>query len=298
MRGVLGKKRFGLNEALIKDLNRSSKNFSNKIYSRIESIDGMLLRRDISVEKKKKILIGMLHDYAVAAFSIDKKKFNKSSLDSLRERLHDIRKLIGKLRSINYYLETAFLEDIRLSKINTGKNPKLRREGIVAIDELEALEYSAYKLIENAVMLDKTALKEYKLREISAARKEKGEAENLEMILRKESSIMEHLEAKLPPRKAVSAALIKEPIFTHWAARVFALLSYLEDLYSKEAKIFSKLKNNNAARRNIAKKIMQIIKEKSKLLRIMEEKSISMKKLRIGNDFRKELRNFATVINL
>ena len=298
MRVAADKKNFSLNKALIEDLNSSLKNFSNKRYSRIEKIDGMLIRRDISVEKKKKILIGALHESVVAAFSIDKKKFTKRSLDSLRDRLHSIRKLIDKLRSINHYLETAFLEDIMLPKANAGKSQKLRRESIVARDELEALEYGAYKMIEHAVMLDKTALKEYKLKEISTARKETGEAESLKIILSRESSIMEHLEAKLPPRKAVSAAFVKEPIFTHWVARIFALLSYLEELYSKEAKIFNKLKNNNAARRGISKKIMQIIKEKSKLLRIMEEKSISMKKLRIDNNFRKELRNFTTVINI
>ena len=298
MGGVKGRNHISLNETLIKDLNSSLKRFSNKSYSKIESIDKILIKKDISVENKKKILMGRLHKYVVAAFSVDKKKFSKGSLDSLRERMRAIRKVTDKLRSINYYLETTFLEEINISKISVGKNPKLRLKEIVAKDELEALEYGAYRMIEHAVMLDKTALKEYKLKERATAKKETLEAKNLELILRKESLLMEHLEAKIPPPKAVSKEFIREPIFTHWAARVFALLSYLEEMHSKETKIFNNLKNNSTARRSITKKIAQIIKEKSKLIRIMEEKSISMKKLRIGNDFKNGLRNFTTVINL
>lgn len=295
---VAGVKKNHLNERLIKDLNKSLKNFSNEGYSRIVSIDNALMRRDISVEKKKRILSSRLHESVVAAFSIDKSKFNKSSFDSLKARLHSIRKITSRLRSINYYLETAFLQELRLAKINLGKELKIRHESIVAKDELEILEYSAYKLIEKAVMLDKAALKDYKVMETRAAKSEKGEAGNLGLVLRKESELLEHLEAKLPPPKEVSADLVREPIFTHWASRALAILSYFEALHSKEIKLISKFKKNNAARRRINKKIMHLIKEKSKLLSIMQEKSVSMRKIRIGSQFKKELHNFTTIINL
>ena len=101
----------------------------------------------------------------------------------------------------------------------------------------------------------------------------------------------------MPPPKAAAISLTKEPTFTHWVSRVFALLSYLEHLYSKEAEIFSKLKRNKSAKNKINKKISHLLKEKSKLLRIMEEKTISMNKLRTGSMIM-ELRNFTTTINL
>ncbi|MDP3765351.1 MAG: hypothetical protein Q8R04_02460 [Nanoarchaeota archaeon] len=299
MRVVISQKHLSLNERIAKESNSLVRNFNNRNYIKIEDIDNLLLKRDISVEKKKRILIKKLHEAVVSAFSIDKKKFNMKAFHSLKKRLHNIRKIVLKLRSINYYLETTFLEDLKLSKIKIiSENPKLKRQNSLVRDELEALEYTAYRLIEEAVMLDKRLLKEYAHKEKTILGKERIEVKDLGTILRKETELMEHLEAKSPPPKAASAALIKEPVFTHWVARVFALLSYLEHLYAKEAIIFSRLKKNKTAKIRISKKISHLAKEKSKLLKIMEEKSISIKKFRMNNEFRKELHNLTTTISL
>ena len=51
-------------------------------------------------------------------------------------------------------------------------------------------------------------------------------------------------------------------------------------------------------KRKISRKIFQIIKEKAKLLKIMDEKSNSMKRFNMSNDFRKELHGFTGAIRL
>ena len=76
------------------------------------------------------------------------------------------------------------------------------------------------------------------------------------------------------------------------------LLSYLQHMYSKEVTIFNKLKKNKTVRNKINKKIINLVREKSRLLQIMEEKAISMEKLRIEEDFNRELHNLTTTINL
>lgn len=299
MRVVINQEYAGLSERLVKEINNLAEGFNNKNYLKIENINNLLLRRDISVEGKKRILIKKLHEAITKAFSIDKKGFNKKTFDGLKKRLHNIRKIINKLRSINYYLETMFLEDLKLSKIKIiDRGLKLRHQNALARDELEALEYTTYKLIEEAVMLDKTLLREYINKERRISGKERVEVKDIGLIFGKESRLLEHLEAKLPPPKATNLSLIKEPTFTHWVARIFALLSCLEHLYAKETIIFSKLKKNKSVRMKIGRKVIQLMKEKSKLLRIMKEKAISMEKFGIHGELKEELHNLTTMIRL
>lgn len=175
---------------------------------------------------------------------------------------------------------------------------KPRQESALARDELEALEYAAYNLIGEVVMLDKRLLKEYAHRERKAVREEKAGAKDIGLILKKESELLEHLEAKLPPPKSASMELMKEPKFTDWVARVFSLLSYLECIYSEESAVFSRLKKNRAANIRISRKITHLTEEKSKLLEIMEEKEISMKASKIDDEIKREVRGLTATINL
>ena len=287
-----------LHERLVKEMNGMSGRFSPKSYSRIENIDKVLLNRDISVEKKKRILLKKLHSSIASAFSIGKKKLNKKIFDSFKKRIHNIRKMVIQLRSINYYMETAFLDELKLSKIKANNQGVKQKKSAIAGGELEALEYTAYKLIEKAVVLDKRLLKGYSFRERMVFGREKTEAKELSSVLRRESELLEHLEAKLPPPKAATIDLIKEPIFTHWVARIFALLSYLGHIYAKEAIVFSKIKKNKLARIKISRKISYLMKEKSKLLKIMEEKDMSMKTFNMENKLRNELHNLTTTTSL
>ena len=160
------------------------------------------------------------------------------------------------------------------------------------------LEYTAYNLIGKIVMLDKRLLREYSSKEMKVIGKEKIEIKDIGMILKKESELLEHMEAKLPPPKAATIALMKEPIFTHWVARIFALLSYLEHNYAKEAMIFGKIKNNRLARSKINRKISYLMKEKSKMIMIMQEKAVSMKQSGMDSSLKRELHNLTATINL
>ena len=287
-----------LHERLVKELNSRSGKFSPKSYSRIENIDKVLLNRDISVEKKKRILLKKLHSSIASAFSIGKKKLNKKIFDSFKKRIHNIRKMVIQLRSINYYMETAFLDELKLSKIKANNQGVKQKKSAIAGGELEALEYTAYKLIEKVVVLDKRLLKGYSFRERMVFGREKTEAKELSSVLRRESELLEHLEAKLPPPRAAGTAMVKEPAFTHWASRVFALLLHIEQLYTAETAIFGKIKKNKSARRKIGKKILQILREKSKLLEIMQLKAASMTKFRLDEGFKRELHNFTTTISV
>ena len=299
MRVVINQRHLSLSRRLAWESNKLVKRFNNKAYSKIGDINSILLKRDISVEKKKSALVKKLHEAVATGFSIDKKKLNKNAFESLKKRLDIMRQIVIKLRSINYYLETMFLEDLRISKIKiNGKDAMPKRQSNLVRNELEALEYTAYRLIEEAVMLDKRLLKEYKHKEKEVTKKGSIDVKDIEFVLRKESMALEHLEAKLPPSNAASVSLLKEPTFTHWVARVFALLSYLEHMYEKESIIFSKLKKNKAARMKINRKIINIIREKTTLVKVMQEKAVSMRTSKIGSGLKKELHNLTTTITL
>ena len=256
-----------------------------------------MARRDKSVGRKKELLAKKLHNAVVAAFSIDKGKFNKASLESLKRRILAIRELTGRLRGINYYIETSLLDDLNVP-IKKRESAGLRQQGSLARNELEALEYTAYKLIEGAAMLDKRLLDEYSRKRSIILKKQKVEIKDFGFVLGKESAALEHLEAKLPPPRVIGMALFKEPAFTHWAARVFALLSYFEHMRHKERGILSELKKRKSAKMAINRKIAHLIREKSELLGLMQKKAASMKKFRLDDAAKKELHKFTAAIRL
>ena len=156
---VISSGHLNLNDRLAKDINVLAGKFDSRDYSKIEDIDSMLLRRDLSVEKKKGVLVKKLHGLAAKAFAVNKKKISKSGFSSLAARILGIRRIVLKLRSINHYLETAFLRELNILKIKIPL-PKRKfhsRKGLIN-NELEALEYMAYRLIEKVVVLDKNLL--------------------------------------------------------------------------------------------------------------------------------------------
>ena len=299
MRLGISQRHLSISHKLAGEMNRLSRNFSSKDYSKVEDIDNVLLNRDISVERKKRLLIGKLHSIIVKTFAINKGKTAKNMLNPLAARLVNIRKLVNKLRSLNQYLETMFLADLNFLKIKVplqGRKSNSRKSTIK--DEFEALEYMAYKLIEEVVMLDKRLIAGYKQKGKKILAEEKVGIQDLGGILGKQTEAFEHLEAKLPPKRHLPIALMKEPLFTQWVARVLSLLSYIEHLYGKETKIFRQLKTSKSANARIGKKILQLAKERSKLLDIMEEKASSMRKIKLDSALRLELRNLTTTINL
>ena len=283
MKLAMGKNHLELHGRLVKEINLLSGNFNSKNYSKVNNVDDLLIKKDISVEKKKNVLLNELHKIIAAAFSINRKKFQNKDLKSLGKRLDSARKIISKLRDINYYLETIFLQELKLSRVKIKDSSSIsKKQDGLAKDELQRLEYSAYRLIGQAVIADKKLLQEYSRKEEMMTNREKSEFRSLDSVLRKETIMLEHLEAKIPPSKVAGMNLIQDPIFSHWVARVFALLIYLEHLYSNENLIFSQLKKNKIVKAKINKKIFQIIKEKSKLLKIMDEKANSMKRFNMS----------------
>lgn len=299
MRVVISRRHLAINKKLAQELNKLAKNFKYSSYSKIEDINSDLLNRDISVERKKGILLKSLHSSLAKAFSVSKGKLNKQLLKPLRKRLANIRNTVDKLRSINYYLETTFIQDIRLAGAKTKlKSPRLRQKQALARDELEALEYTAYQLIGKAISLDKKLLQEYSKKEIKVIKKEKYELRGIGLILAKETELLEHLEAKIPPMAAVNAGLLKEPAFSHWISRIFAALGYLEHIYAQEKEIFRQLKKNKLIKSRIEKKISYLVKERYNLFGIMEQKAASMKKLGTGSKFKAELHNLTAIIRV
>ena len=296
---VLKDKRRAIRRSLAEESNRQAKKFNEKAYSKIENIDRLLLKNDVSVEKKKKILIKKLHGSIIQAFSVDRKRFSRKALESLKKRIHSIRRLIIKLRSANYYLETSFLEELKASKIMQGKeNLKPKQADDLAGDELEMLEYTAYKLIGEAAILDKKSLEGYEEKAEKVFKKESLEIKGLGGLLNRQTFVLEHIEAKLPPASAASIALLKEPIFTNWVSRILALISYLEHLHLQEQNVFSKLKKNKQIKVIINKKIKYLIKEKSELLSLMEKKASAMKKFKYSSELRKEMHNLTSAVGL
>ena len=282
---------------LAEDINNAAKKFSIKSHKiNSKPYEALLLNTNISIERKKKELVSHLHKDIVKTFSMDISRVSskKALLEGLKNNLSILRAIVNKLRSINHYLEESLLKEIGIIKKSSGlsilksKNPEkalIKKSGLGKKD-LEKLEHAVYRLIEKVIFLDKRLLKGYKNREEGVIRRKKAEIKDIEGILKKESEILMHLEAKLPPAGKVSSDLIKNQVVCHWIARIFALLSGFENEYQKENEIFRKLKSNERIRNKINRKIRHIIIEKEKLLRLKEQRALSMEKLRVDDEWR------------
>ena len=141
-------------------------------------------------------------------------------------------------------------------------------------------------MFEKVIFLDKKLLKGYKKKEEKIVKSKKEQIDNLGGILKRESDVLMYLEAKLPPPKKVNLKLLSNKLIYDWISRIFALLSYFEYESEKEKFLFKKLKSNEIIRKKINKKIKHVLREKKDLLRLKEQRALSMDKLRIDNEWR------------
>jgi len=288
---------------LAEDINNAAKKFKIKLHKISPGpYQALLSNTNITIEKKKKGLVGCLHRDIVKTFSVDISRVSSKNalLEGLKNNLVILRAIVNKLRSINHYLEESLLKEIGIVKKSSGlsilnsKNPEkvLIKKNKLGKKDMEKLEHAVYSLIEKVIFLDKRLLKGYEKREENIIKRKKAEIKDIEGILKKESEILMHLEAKLPPAGKVSQNLIKNSVVHHWIARIFALLSGFENEYQKENGIFHELKSNERIRNKINKKIRHIIKEKEKLLKIKEQRALSMEKLKVDNEWRLAFHQF------
>jgi len=262
-------------EQLSRKANRHCLNFSRDKYLRKRST-AIIRKKDVSVEVKKQKLMARLQKGVIATFST-------ASLDpecyrAFKEHVSGLRAIVNKLRDINYYLLTTFQYDARLRK-RTGKVEEKgfrelvreQKDTLTAIDR-KRLEFITYRLIDKIIFFDKALLKGFRKRFSQAMSSELDEANSLKQLLEKQSDLLRHMEAKLPPAKAISRKLLKSGTYTHWAARIFSLMAAIEQLYSKETKIFKELMNNHAVRGCLALSISQLQKEKQGLMKLQHSR--------------------------
>lgn len=279
------------------DINKSSKRFLLREFkAKPKNFGDLLFNSNISIENKKLKLVKELRSLLIKTFSVDIKKIkSKSKLsEGLKFNLQILRALVYKLRSINHYLEINFLREINLlSKFHglnilRSKNQKrlILKDSVLQNHDLEKLEFSIYHLINKIAFLDKDIIKKYKRREKVVIKKSSNEIKDIKSILKKESIILAHIEAKLPPAKKMRQQLLKKKNFNHWVINIFALLTAFETEFDKEKKIYEKLKCDEKIRKILNKRIITIRKEKDKLLKIKELRAISMKKMVIDNEWR------------
>jgi len=264
------------------ELNRSAKLLTTKDYPRqIEKYEADIFRKNLSLESKKKQMTKNLHRMIVDTFAEyqDNAKSKKDFIIRLNKRLGVLRNTVMKLRDINYFLSAIFLKEINIIK-STKKS--LNKDYISERDTLEdghlnkryldRLEVTVYRLIERVIFLDQKLMKRYKARGIKLVGSTKTGVSELGRIISRQSEILCHIEAKLPPPEKFRNVLLRKEVFTEWVSRIFALLAGFEYEYHKEFIIMERLKKNKKIRDKLKVKIIHLIKEKFALMKIREKK--------------------------
>lgn len=290
---------------LISEVNKISKKFSPKKY-RLDTTKHKksLKRDDISVEKKKRELKNHLYDLIIKTFSInfDKVEDKKRILEEMKNNMEMLRELVEKIRSINHYLTDVLLNEIGLTKGLSFKSlvrGDINEKEELKKEDIDGLEYLVYNMIKKIVILDQRLLNKYKEKEESILKESKVEVKDIEKVLKRETDILCHLEAKLPPASKTKSILLKKIVFTEWVARIFALISAFENEYRKEEEIFKKLKENSSIKKKIEAKIKHLIKEKWYLLKLKNERLLSMKDIsKLDEEYHKLSYHYASASNL
>ena len=131
-------------------------------------------------------------------------------------------------------------------------------------------------LINKIISLDSRLIKKYKVKEIKVTEKEEVGIKDLESILKKQSELLCHLEAKLPPPTKLRSNLLNFKNYTHWVATIFAILVAIKHEALDEEIIFGKLKKSRKIRGKVNKKIKDLQEEKTELLRLKQRHIFSM----------------------
>ena len=116
---VVKKERVTIEGRLIADVNRKAKAFTTKSYQKKQAaFERKLQVKEISIEKKKSILMKEIHYLIVDAFSFDPKQITakKEFRKHIGNKLIALRLYVDKLRDINYFLKNVLLADIGLIK--------------------------------------------------------------------------------------------------------------------------------------------------------------------------------------
>ncbi len=294
-----------IGDRLITSINKTSKKFSQNRYKiNVNKYKRSLSKDDISIEKKKKELKNHIHDLIIKTFSIniDKVKDKKRLLEEMKNNLNMLRELVIKIRGINHYLTDVLLNKLGLTKGLNLKNlvkGSVKEKEELKKEDIDKLEYLVYNMIKKIEVMDQRLLKKYKEQEEKILKEAKIKIKNIERVLKKETTILCHLEAKLPPASKTKGILLKKNVFTEWVTRIFALISAFENEYKKEEMIFKKLKENSKVKKIIETKIKHLVKETEYLLKIRNEKLLSIKNIdRLEKDYLKLSYHYASASNL
>ena len=261
-----------------------------------------LLSSDISVENKKGKLVKALHNYILTAFAA-----KRISLSNLRYQTSLIRQLLDKLKGINNYLEETLLREIGITKksliltaIKSGKPENFleKRRGLPK-EYIAKIEHAVYSLMKEIVFFDQKLLKNYGRREFRFLEEEKIGVKDIEKVLSIETQLLEGIEAKIPPAGRITPMLLKRNVFNRWVPFIFAMLAHFEAECQKEKMIFSKIKKNGRLRSKIEGRIDHIVREKESVLKIKEERALSMRNLgRISDEHRQAFHEYVSASEL
>jgi len=268
-----------------------------------------LLRKDISVEGKKKKLVKSLHELILNTFSIDIKQIKKKkSLDGFKNNVVLIRDIIHKVKSLNNFLEEGLMKELGIIKksslvkaIKSGNPDKYLQnsERILSKSDLNRIEHTIYELMRKILFFDKKLLKDYKGKKVIIIKSEKLGIKDLERIIKMQDELLETLEAKIPPPGSIKAKLFRKDIFNLWVPMIFALLSNFESEFDKERSIFSIIKKNIRLKKKIENKINHIVHEKENVLKMKEKRVLAMKGLgKISDDYRQVFHEYVSAASL
>ena len=290
MEVLIHENHLAVHDSIARKFNVHGRKYSRKRYSKIGDYRPLLEAR-IPLREKKEKLMSSLSNFLVETLAVNKEAFTKKDLQVMSLRLCHSRSMINRLRAINYFIYSELKLQSRKEKGQESWLNKSRKVRFLGKDELEMLEYTAYRMIQKATRLDKKLLKEYSKKESTILKKEKSEIRDLGHILRKEMSILEHLESQLPPSSFINMALLRDPLYTRWVSRVLSLVAYLMHFNGCEKKLPNELVKIIHTDKKLEKKIGFLKKEQESLIRILENKSSFLES---DDDFG----NLKTTINL
>jgi|MDTC01.1.fsa_nt_gb hypothetical protein len=297
-------------DKLTDQINSSAKKFTQNSYKvDLNGYEQALDRSDLSAVEKKELVSNKLTELTVKTFSIDISKISSKSkiITTLKSNIGVLRKLVTMLRDINHYLEDSLLEDLDLTKPISFETLKIKDiKKILKKDashfgkeDVEKLELTVYKLFSKIIFLDQRLLKKYQRREEKIIKTSSLKAKDLNKILKKESELLSHLEAKLPPPSKINNKLLEKSTFSEWVSRILALIISFKSEHKKEELIFQKLKKNKRIKKKVDIKINHLLKEKWELLKLKESRVLSTENVKgIDSEHHRISRHYASVSKL
>jgi len=291
-------------EKLASDLAAAKKRFTKTNHSHDEaSYEKLLISTTITLERKKALLLKELRSLFIAAFALDQEAIKGKKarvIQNLKANVAILRRIANRLADEIYYMQHTLMEEFGIRKATSWGELSDREIAKHILEQEQSLRGESMQALQklashaHAIIAKETR----KITFIIKAGAGRVQLKDLPSILHREAELLAHIEAKLPPPRAISPSLLGRKAFHAWTASLIALIGSLEAEQQEEAAALQLLKRKAQAKVKLTSRISRLVRQHWQDLAQHEKRMLTCMEAEILPEHHKASHHYAAASRL